>query len=139
MAATVLIVEEAGRIVLCIGGGKFSVFDRFVLISNVFLLEKIGPTTENLKSKWFKSENYHAEVVILDDYYLTVWLGNYLFSMFHLWGKLFIYWSNYYWTYTSWTYKFNLKIMYELIHNQLFIIDSFFLIISDVSLSIEIF
>ncbi|KAH0719230.1 phosphatase IMPL1, chloroplastic [Solanum tuberosum] len=72
MAAGVLIVEEAGGTVSCMDGGSFSVFDRSVLVSNGLLhaklLEKIGPATENLKSKgidfsvWFKPENYHTEV-----------------------------------------------------------------------------
>ncbi|XP_060192134.1 phosphatase IMPL1, chloroplastic-like isoform X1 [Lycium barbarum] len=72
MAAGVLIVEEAGGTVSCMDGGRFSVFDRSVLVSNGLLpaklLEKIGPATENLKSKgidfsvWFKPENYHTEV-----------------------------------------------------------------------------
>nr|XP_009590604.1 phosphatase IMPL1, chloroplastic isoform X1 [Nicotiana tomentosiformis] len=71
MAAGVLIVEEAGGTVSCMDGGKFSVFDRSVLVSNGLLhaklLEKIGPATENLKGKgidfsvWFKPENYHTE------------------------------------------------------------------------------
>ncbi|KAJ0975840.1 hypothetical protein J5N97_017805 [Dioscorea zingiberensis] len=68
MAAGVLIVEEAGGVVTCMDGGKFSVFDRSVLVSNGLLhgklLERIGPATENLKNKgidfslWFKPENY---------------------------------------------------------------------------------
>jgi myo-inositol-1(or 4)-monophosphatase len=53
-------------------GGKFSVFDRSVLVSNGVLhpklLERIAPATENLKSKgidfslWFKPEDYHTEL-----------------------------------------------------------------------------
>ncbi|XP_060192135.1 phosphatase IMPL1, chloroplastic-like isoform X2 [Lycium barbarum] len=72
MAAGVLIVEEAGGTASCMDGGRFSVFDRSVLVSNGLLhaklLEKIGPAKENLKSKgidcsvWFKPENYHTEV-----------------------------------------------------------------------------
>ncbi|XP_070051458.1 phosphatase IMPL1, chloroplastic isoform X3 [Nicotiana tomentosiformis] len=74
MAAGVLIVEEAGGTVSCMDGGKFSVFDRSVLVSNGLLhaklLEKIGPATENLKGKgidfsvWFKPENYHTEELV---------------------------------------------------------------------------
>ncbi|KAL8108614.1 phosphatase IMPL1, chloroplastic isoform X2 [Apium graveolens] len=72
MAAGVLIVEEAGGTVSCMDGGKFSVFDRSVLVSNGVLheklLERIGPATENLKKKgidfslWFKPENYYTEL-----------------------------------------------------------------------------
>ncbi|KAK4491515.1 hypothetical protein RD792_002265 [Penstemon davidsonii] len=72
MAAGVLIVEEAGGTVSCMDGGKFSVFDRSLLVSNgvlhAKLLEKIGPATENLKGKgidfslWYKPENYHTEL-----------------------------------------------------------------------------
>lgn len=72
MAAGVLIVEEAGGTVSCMDGGKFSVFDRSVLVSNGVLheklLERIGPATENLKTKgigfslWFKPENYYTEL-----------------------------------------------------------------------------
>ncbi|KAM2393199.1 hypothetical protein ACFX1X_036584 [Malus domestica] len=55
MAAGVLIVEEAGGKVTCMDGGKFSVFDRSVLVSNDVLhgklLERIAPATEKLKSK----------------------------------------------------------------------------------------
>ncbi|XP_057812110.1 phosphatase IMPL1, chloroplastic [Salvia miltiorrhiza] len=72
MAAGVLIVEEAGGTVSCMDGGKFSVFDRSVLVSNGVLhsklLERIGPATEKLKDKgidfslWYKPENYHTEI-----------------------------------------------------------------------------
>lgn len=72
MAAGVLIVEEAGGTVSCMDGGKFSVFDRSVLVSNGALhsklLERIGPATEKLKDKgidfslWYKPENYHTEL-----------------------------------------------------------------------------
>lgn len=72
MAAGVLIVEEAGGIVSCMDGGKFCLFDRSVLVSNGVLhnklLEKIGPATENLKSKgidfslWYKPENYRTDL-----------------------------------------------------------------------------
>nr|AAK62447.1 Unknown protein [Arabidopsis thaliana]AAP37817.1 At1g31190 [Arabidopsis thaliana] len=72
MAAGVLIVEEAGGAVTRMDGGKFSVFDRSVLVSNGVLhpklLERIAPATENLKSKgidfslWFKPEDYHTEL-----------------------------------------------------------------------------
>ncbi|KAL3523001.1 hypothetical protein ACH5RR_015835 [Cinchona calisaya] len=72
MAAGVLIVEEAGGTVSCMDGGKFSVFDRSVLVSNgvlhAKLLERIGPATERLKSKgidfslWYKPESYHAQL-----------------------------------------------------------------------------
>ncbi|CAL5364125.1 unnamed protein product [Camellia sinensis] len=71
MAAGVLIVEEAGGVVSCMDGGKYSVFDRSVLVSNgvlhVKLLERIGPPTDKLKNKgidfslWFKPENYHTD------------------------------------------------------------------------------
>ncbi|AAD21685.1 Contains similarity to gi/1653332 extragenic suppressor (SuhB) from Synechocystis sp. gb/D90912 and is a member of the Inositol monophophatase family PF/00459. EST gb/AA597395 comes from this gene [Arabidopsis thaliana] len=66
------IVEEAGGAVTRMDGGKFSVFDRSVLVSNGVLhpklLERIAPATENLKSKgidfslWFKPEDYHTEL-----------------------------------------------------------------------------
>lgn len=36
------IVEEAGGTVSCMDGGKFSVFDRSVLVSNGVLHEKVG-------------------------------------------------------------------------------------------------
>ncbi|ESQ33713.1 hypothetical protein EUTSA_v10007962mg [Eutrema salsugineum] len=72
MAAGVLIVEEAGGAVTRMDGGKFSVFDRSVLVSNGVLhsklLERIAPATENLKTKgidfslWFKPEDYHTEL-----------------------------------------------------------------------------
>ncbi|KAH6756940.1 myo-inositol monophosphatase like 1 [Perilla frutescens var. hirtella] len=72
MAAGVLIVEEAGGTVSCMDGGKFSVFDRSVLVSNGVLhsklLERIGPATEKLKDKgidfslWYKPENYYTEL-----------------------------------------------------------------------------
>ncbi|KAH7654492.1 myo-inositol-1(or 4)-monophosphatase protein [Dioscorea alata] len=68
MAAGVLLVEEAGGVVTRMDGGKFTVFDRSVLVSNGRLhgklLKRIGPATENLKNKgidfslWFKPENY---------------------------------------------------------------------------------
>ncbi|XP_042456379.1 phosphatase IMPL1, chloroplastic-like [Zingiber officinale] len=68
MAAGVLMVEEAGGAVTRMDGGKFTVFDRSVLVSNGVvheqLLERIGPATEELKKKgidfslWFKPENY---------------------------------------------------------------------------------
>lgn len=71
MAAGVLIVEEAGGVVSCMDGGKYSVFDRSVLVSNGVLhdklLERIGPPTDKLKNKgidfslWFKPENYHTD------------------------------------------------------------------------------
>ncbi|KAI7983867.1 hypothetical protein LOK49_LG15G01923 [Camellia lanceoleosa] len=72
MAAGVLIVEEGGGVVSCMDGGKYSVFDRSVLVSNGVLhdklLERIGPpTTDKLKNKgidfslWFKPENYHTD------------------------------------------------------------------------------
>ncbi|GMP23920.1 hypothetical protein CsSME_00001359 [Camellia sinensis var. sinensis] len=71
MAAGVLIVEEAGGVVSCMDGGKYSVFDRSVLVSNGVLhdklLERIGPPTAKLKNKgidfslWFKPENYHTD------------------------------------------------------------------------------
>ncbi|KAK4860404.1 hypothetical protein QYF36_023050 [Acer negundo] len=55
MAAGVLMVEEAGGTVTRMDGGKFSVFDRSVLVSNgvlhAKLLERIAPATEELKSK----------------------------------------------------------------------------------------
>ncbi|KAM2949214.1 hypothetical protein FF1_036132 [Malus domestica] len=55
MAAGVLIVEEAGGKVTCMYGGKFSVFDRSVLVSNDVLhgklLERIAPATEKLRAK----------------------------------------------------------------------------------------
>ncbi|XP_062096465.1 phosphatase IMPL1, chloroplastic [Humulus lupulus] len=72
MAAGVLIVEEAGGAVTCMDGGKFSVFDRSVLVSNGALhgklLERIAPATEKLKGKninfslWYKPENYLTEL-----------------------------------------------------------------------------
>lgn len=72
MAAGVLMVEEAGGTVSCMDGGKFSVFDRSVLVSNGTLheklLERIGPATERLKSKgidfslWYKPENYQTDL-----------------------------------------------------------------------------
>ncbi|CDP11230.1 unnamed protein product [Coffea canephora] len=72
MAAGVLIVEEAGGAVSCMDGGKFSVFDRSVLVSNgvlhAKLLERIGPATERLKNKgidfslWYKPENYRTDI-----------------------------------------------------------------------------
>ncbi|XP_038894425.1 phosphatase IMPL1, chloroplastic isoform X2 [Benincasa hispida] len=72
MAAGVLIVEEAGGAVTRMDGGKFSVFDRSVLVSNGVvhdkLLEKIGSATEKLKSKgidfslWYKPENYLTDL-----------------------------------------------------------------------------
>ncbi|XP_020678205.1 phosphatase IMPL1, chloroplastic [Dendrobium catenatum] len=72
MAAGVLIVEEAGGTVTCMDGGKFSVFDRSVLVSNGIvhekLLEKIGPATDDLKEKgidfsqWFKPESYVTDI-----------------------------------------------------------------------------
>ncbi|KAL3523005.1 hypothetical protein ACH5RR_015839 [Cinchona calisaya] len=43
MAAGVLIVEEAGGTVSCMDGGKFSVFDRSVLVSNGVLHAKLDP------------------------------------------------------------------------------------------------
>ncbi|GMP23922.1 hypothetical protein CsSME_00001359 [Camellia sinensis var. sinensis] len=65
------IVEEAGGVVSCMDGGKYSVFDRSVLVSNGVLhdklLERIGPPTAKLKNKgidfslWFKPENYHTD------------------------------------------------------------------------------
>ncbi|XP_028062526.1 phosphatase IMPL1, chloroplastic-like isoform X1 [Camellia sinensis] len=71
MAAGVLIVEEAGGVVSCMDGGKYSVFDRSVLVSNGVLhdklLQRIGPPTDKLKNKgidfslWFKPENYHTD------------------------------------------------------------------------------
>ncbi|PKA64067.1 Phosphatase IMPL1, chloroplastic [Apostasia shenzhenica] len=71
MAAGVLIVEEAGGAVSCMDGGKFSVFERSVLVSNGIihekLLERIAPATEELKKKgidfspWFKPENYTTD------------------------------------------------------------------------------
>ncbi|THG17456.1 hypothetical protein TEA_006846 [Camellia sinensis var. sinensis] len=68
MAAGVLIVEEAGGVVSCMDGGKYSVFDRSVLVSNGVLHDKrIGPPTDKLKNKgidfslWFKPENYHTD------------------------------------------------------------------------------
>ncbi|OAY78894.1 phosphatase IMPL1, chloroplastic-like [Ananas comosus] len=71
MAAGVLIVEEAGGVVTRMDGGKFTVFDRSVLVSNGAihekLLERIGPATEELKKKgidfslWFKPENYPTD------------------------------------------------------------------------------
>ncbi|CAJ2645165.1 unnamed protein product [Trifolium pratense] len=71
MAAGVLIVEEAGGTVSLMDGGKFSVFDRSVLVSNGVLheklLERIGPATEELKSKgidfslWYKPEDYRTD------------------------------------------------------------------------------
>ncbi|KAG5621912.1 hypothetical protein H5410_007130 [Solanum commersonii] len=84
MAAGVLIVEEAGGTVSCMDGEVFQylidlswypmvcsmqrlAIDLTHSTSNL-LLEKIGPATENLKSKgidfsvWFKPENYHTEV-----------------------------------------------------------------------------
>ncbi|KAF5932804.1 hypothetical protein HYC85_028975 [Camellia sinensis] len=49
------IVEEAGGVVSCMDGGKYSVFDRSVLVSNGVLhdklLERIGPPTAKLKNK----------------------------------------------------------------------------------------
>ncbi|KAM1917316.1 hypothetical protein ACFX13_036932 [Malus domestica] len=72
MAAGVLIVEEAGGKVTCMDGGKFSVFDRSVLVSNGVLhgkvLERIAPATEKLKSKeidfslWYKPEDYTTDI-----------------------------------------------------------------------------
>lgn len=72
MAAGVLIVEEAGGTVTRMDGGKFSVFDRSVLVSNGVLhsklLERISPPTESLKSKgidfslWFKPDDYHTDL-----------------------------------------------------------------------------
>ncbi|KAH0452792.1 hypothetical protein IEQ34_017116 [Dendrobium chrysotoxum] len=72
MAAGVLIVEEAGGTVTCMDGGKFSVFDRSVLVSNGIvhekLLERIGPATDDLKEKgidfsqWFKPESYVTDI-----------------------------------------------------------------------------
>ncbi|VVA93190.1 unnamed protein product [Arabis nemorensis] len=72
MAAGLLIVEEAGGAVTRMDGGKFSVFDRSVLVSNGVihskLLERIAPATENLKTKgidfslWCKPEDYHTEL-----------------------------------------------------------------------------
>ncbi|KAL0695866.1 hypothetical protein Bca4012_063046 [Brassica carinata] len=72
MAAGVLIVEEAGGAVTRMDGGKFTVFDRSVLVSNGVLhsklLDRIAPATENLKTKgidfslWFKPEDYHTEL-----------------------------------------------------------------------------
>ncbi|ONK60969.1 uncharacterized protein A4U43_C08F24630 [Asparagus officinalis] len=72
MAAGVLIVEEAGGVVSRMDGGRFSVFDRSVLVSNGIvhdkLLERIGPATEELKKKgidfslWFKPENYITDI-----------------------------------------------------------------------------
>ncbi|PON45573.1 Inositol monophosphatase [Parasponia andersonii] len=72
MAAGVLIAEEAGGTITCMDGGKFSVFDRSVLVSNGALhgklLERIAPATEKLKSKnidfslWFKPENYSTDL-----------------------------------------------------------------------------
>ncbi|CAK9311716.1 unnamed protein product [Citrullus colocynthis] len=41
MAAGVLIVEEAGGAVTCMDGGKFSVFDRSVLVSNGVVHDKL--------------------------------------------------------------------------------------------------
>ncbi|TQD98431.1 hypothetical protein C1H46_016032 [Malus baccata] len=53
MAAGVLIVEEAGGKVTCMDGGKFSVVDRSVLVSNGVLhgklLERIARATEKPK------------------------------------------------------------------------------------------
>ncbi|XP_047307940.1 phosphatase IMPL1, chloroplastic [Impatiens glandulifera] len=72
MAAGVLIVEEAGGRVSCMDGGKFSVFDRSVLVSNGILhdkiVEKTGPATESLKGKgidfslWYKPNDYHTDL-----------------------------------------------------------------------------
>ncbi|GAU45230.1 hypothetical protein TSUD_138020 [Trifolium subterraneum] len=72
MAAGVLMVEEAGGTVSLMDGGKFSVFDRSVLVSNgvlhAKLLERIGPATEELKSKgidfslWYKPEDYRTDL-----------------------------------------------------------------------------
>ncbi|KAM1138294.1 hypothetical protein ACFX14_036081 [Malus domestica] len=72
MAAGVLIVEEAGGKVTCMDGGKFSVVDRSVLVSNGVLhgklLERIAPATEKLKSKeidfslWYKPEDYTTDI-----------------------------------------------------------------------------
>jgi myo-inositol-1(or 4)-monophosphatase len=71
MAAGVLMVEEAGGTVSLMDGGKFCVFDRSVLVSNgvlhAKLLERIGPATEELKSKgidfslWYKPEDYRTD------------------------------------------------------------------------------
>ncbi|KAJ9564902.1 hypothetical protein OSB04_000868 [Centaurea solstitialis] len=67
MAAGVLIVEEAGGTVSRMDGGKFTVFDRSLLVSNGILhaklLEKIGVATEELKGKgidfslWYKPDD----------------------------------------------------------------------------------
>ncbi|KAK1439391.1 hypothetical protein QVD17_05209 [Tagetes erecta] len=72
MAAGVLIVEEAGGAVSCMDGGKFTVFDRSLLVSNGVLhsklLERIGPATEELKGKgidfslWYKPDDYTTEL-----------------------------------------------------------------------------
>ncbi|PWA89127.1 myo-inositol monophosphatase like 1 [Artemisia annua] len=72
MAAGVLIVEEAGGAVSRMDGGKFTVFDRSLLVSNgvlhAKLLEKIGPATEELKGKgidfslWYKPDDYNTEI-----------------------------------------------------------------------------
>lgn len=72
MAAGVLIVEEAGGTVSCMDGGKFTVFDRSLLVSNgvlhAKLLEKIGSATEELKGKgidfslWYKPDDYNTEL-----------------------------------------------------------------------------
>ncbi|KAI7751438.1 hypothetical protein M8C21_022921 [Ambrosia artemisiifolia] len=72
MAAGVLIVEEAGGAVSCMDGGKFTVFDRSLLVSNGVLhsklLERIGPATEELKGKgidfslWYKPDDYNTEL-----------------------------------------------------------------------------
>ncbi|KAB2637570.1 EH domain-containing protein 1-like [Pyrus ussuriensis x Pyrus communis] len=66
------IVEEAGGKVTCMDGGKFSVFDRSILLSNCVLhgklLERVAPATEKLKSKgidfssWYKPEDYTTDI-----------------------------------------------------------------------------
>ncbi|XP_024974640.1 phosphatase IMPL1, chloroplastic-like [Cynara cardunculus var. scolymus] len=72
MAAGVLIVEEAGGTVSRMDGGKLTVFDRSLLVSNGILhaklLEKIGIATEELKGKgidfslWYKPDDYNTEL-----------------------------------------------------------------------------
>ncbi|KAM1154776.1 hypothetical protein ACFX19_037719 [Malus domestica] len=71
-AAGVLIVEEAGGKVTCMDGGKFSVFDRSILVSNCVLhgklLERVAPATEKLKSQGidfslrYKPEDYTRDI-----------------------------------------------------------------------------
>ncbi|KAK7274432.1 hypothetical protein RIF29_15519 [Crotalaria pallida] len=70
MAAGVLIVEEAGGVVSRMDGEKFCVFDRSVSNGAIHakLLERIGPSTEKLRSKgidfslWYKPKDYRADV-----------------------------------------------------------------------------